>query len=133
MSELISRSMAKAEIMDWTRVITNPKMLATVDTMHILDTMEGATDEEFKAEAKRRGYNLIKIPEKVKKVKLQPCVCGRKQITCFVTVAPGQSMDFEFYKCDKCGLTANLSATNHQARLNWNAMIEEKMKDGKAD
>lgn len=91
--------------------------------------MKDVSDEQFKLEAKRRGYNLIKTCEKVKAVKLHPCVCGRKQITCFVAVMPGQSMDFEFYKCDKCGLTANLSGTNHQARLNWNKMIEEKMKE----
>ena len=95
----------------------------------VTKVLKDATEEQFKAEAKRRGYNLIKIPEKVKKVKLQPCVCGRKQISCFVTVMPGQSMDFEFYKCDKCGLTANLGGTNQQAKLNWNKMIEEKMKD----
>ena len=97
----------------------------------ITKVLKDASDEQFKLEARRRGYNLIKTHEKVKTVKLSPCVCGRKQIACFVTVMPGQSMNFEFYKCEKCGLTANLSQTNQQARLNWNAMIEEKMKDAR--
>jgi hypothetical protein len=85
------------------------------------------TDEEFKAEAKRRGYNLIKIRKKEKKIPLLPCVCGKKQIYNYVTVAPGHSTDFEFYKCNKCGFTANVSQTNHQARINWNKAIEEEM------
>ena len=89
------------------------------------DILRSVDDFAFRAEAKRRGYRLIKIPEKKKKLALLPCVCGRKSITCFVTVMPGRSMDYEFYKCDKCGLTANISANNHQARLNWNKMIEE--------
>lgn len=121
MSELISRSMAKAEIMDWARVITNPKMLSTEDTMHILDSMEGATDEEFKAEAKRRGYNLIKIPEKVK---LLPCVCGSERRD-RVFVMRG----FEYYSCANCGLVAKEGKSTKEAKLNWNAMIEEKMKE----
>lgn len=100
--------------------------------MSCVKVLSELSDEEFKAEAKRRGYNLIKIPEKVEKVKLLPCVCGRKKITCWVTVMPGQSMDFEFYKCEKCGLTANLSTNNHQARLNWNKMIEE-VQNGKVN
>lgn len=93
------------------------------------DILRSVDDFVFRVEAKRRGYNLIKIPEKEKKLALLPCVCGRKSITCFVTVMPGQSTGFEFYKCDKCGLTANLSTANHQARLNWNKMIDEMKKD----
>ena len=125
MSELISRSMAKAEIMDWARVITNPKMLATEDTMHILDSMEAATDEEFKDEAKRRGYNLIKIPEKVK---LLPCVRGNTEHR-RVFIMSG----LQYYSCRKCGLVAEDGKSERQAKLNWNKMIEEKMKDGKVN
>ena len=120
-SDLISRAMAKAEIMDWARVITNPKMLATEDTMHVLDNMEAVSDEEFKAEAKRRGYNLIKIPEKVN---LLPCVCGSERRD-RVFVMRG----FEYYSCAACGLVAEEANTTRKAKLNWNKMIEEKMKD----
>lgn len=95
------------------------------DALALIEQLEALTDEEFKAEAKRRGYNLIKIRKKEKKIQLLPCVCGNKRISHYVTVAPGQSTDFEFYKCDKCGFTANLSKTNHQARINWNKEIDE--------
>ena len=125
-SDLISRSMAKAEIMDWARVITNPKMLATEDTMHVLDSMEAVSDEEFKAEAKLRGYNLIKIPEKVK---LLPCVCGSKKPECWCcSDATGH---YELYVCPNCDLEAPRAKTNRKAKLNWNKMIEGEMKDGK--
>lgn len=122
MSELISRSMAKAEIMDWARVITNPKMLATEDTMHILDSMDGATDEEFKDEAKRRGYNIIKIPENVK---LLPCVCGtgRRNVRQWSTVYG------RYYKCEHCGLKSFVGRSERKAKLYWNEMIERNMKD----
>lgn len=127
MSDLISRSMAKAEIMDWARVITNPKMLSTEDTMHLLDSMEGATDEEFKAEAKRRGYNLIKIKPR-NRIKLLPCVCGRKQINHFCMME-----DHHFYICPNCSLMGETADTFEGSRLNWNAMIEEKMKDAEKE
>lgn len=81
------------------------------------------TDEEFKAEAKRRGYNLIKIPEKVK---LLPCVCGRKRIRPYY-----QTGGYEFYRCD-CGLVAEKDKKSNQARLNWNKMIEE-VQNGKVN
>lgn len=66
------------------------------DALALIEQLEALTDEEFKAEAKRRGYNLIKIRKKEKKIQLLPCVCGNKRISHYVTVAPGQSTDFEF-------------------------------------
>ena len=54
---------------------------------------------------------------------------GNKRITRWYGVMPPSYQKIEYYKCDKCGLTANLSKTNHQARINWNKMIEEKMKE----
>ena len=82
--------------------------------------MNAVTDEEFKVEAKRRGYNLIPI---AKKVIMFPCVCGRVRIACYCI-----SGGYEFYQC-KCGLVGEKGKNNKQARLNWNKMIEEKMKD----
>lgn len=75
------------------------------------------TDEEFKAEAKRRGYNLIKIPEKVK---LLPCVCGRKRITEWYH--QGHKI---FYACPDCDLHSDWATTRLQAKLNWNKLVEE--------
>jgi hypothetical protein len=100
----------------------------TVGVDHILKFVENRptiTDEEFKVEAKRRGYNLIKIPEKVT---LLPCVCGSERRD-RVFVMRG----FEYYSCATCGLVAKEGKSTREARLNWNAMIEEKMKDGKTD
>lgn len=79
------------------------------------------TYEELKAEAKAMGYNLIKIPEKVK---LLPCVCGRKRIDCWY-----RNDHREYYRCVNCGLTSSTGKNNREAKLNWNKMIEEKKKD----
>ena len=125
MSELISRSMARAEIMDWARVITNPKMLATEDAMHILDSMEGATDEEFKAEAKRRGYKLIKDP---RSIKLLSCGCNNPNIT---GIYEPYSRPLKIqYVCLNCQLEGKAYKSDYEAKKAWNAMIEEKMKEG---
>lgn len=83
--------------------------------------MNACTDEEFKAEAKRRGYNLIKKPEPVK---LLPCVCGRKRIGSWFTLGR-----MHFYKCETCGLSAAPGTNERHAKVNWNVMIEGKMKD----
>lgn len=83
--------------------------------------MSACTDEEFKAEAKRRGYNLIKIPENVK---LLPCVCGNEKHH-RVFIMSG----LQYYSCRECGLVAEDGKTERQAKLNWNKMIEEKMKE----
>lgn len=76
------------------------------------------TDEEFKAEAKRRGYNLIKIPEKVT---LLPCVCGKKKLRTWYV--PGKK---QFYECPNCGLRSEPATMIRQMNLNWNKMIKEK-------
>lgn len=75
------------------------------------------SDEEFKVEAKRRGYNLIKIPEKVK---LLPCVCGGKKLKTWYV--PGKK---QFYECPNCGLRSEPATMIRQMNLNWNKMIEE--------
>ena len=80
------------------------------------------TDAEFKVEAKRRGYNLIKKPEPIK---LLPCVCGRKrleQMWC--------TYNWSYFRCPKCMIYSEKGKNDRQAKLNWNKMIEEKMKDG---
>lgn len=90
----------------------------------ITKVLKDATEEQFKAEAKRRGYNLIKIPEKVT---MLPCVCGSKRINSWY------SMGLTQFICTKCGLPSSWEKNERQAKLSWNAMIEEKMKDGKTD
>lgn len=89
-----------------------------------VESVPTITDEEFKAEAKRRGYRLVKISEKVKTVSLLPCVCGRKMIGRWVN--PYNEV---FCRCGNCGLEAESAWTDERAKLNWNKMIEEKMKD----
>lgn len=87
--------------------------------------MNACSDEEFKAEAERRGYRLQKKPEMVK---FLPCVCGcKRRIRWYRYVDPtGYS-----YECENCGLKSEHGKTQKLAKANWNAMIEEKMKDGK--
>lgn len=47
-NDLISRSKAKEEIMNWARVITNPKMLSADDTMYVLDNLPAVDAEPVK-------------------------------------------------------------------------------------
>lgn len=88
--------------------------------------IQSMDDMEFKAEAKRRGYNLIKIPEKVK---LLPCVCGtgRRKVEQWLTT------NGRYYKCNNCGLESFVGRSERKAKLLWNEMIERKMKDVKVD
>lgn len=92
--------------------------------MSCVKALSEVTDEEFKAEAKRRGYNIIKIPEKVT---LLPCICGSERRT-RVFIMRGH----EYYTCVKCGLVAKDGKSNREAKLNWNKMIEE-MQNGKVN
>lgn len=86
--------------------------------LDIIESTPTISDEEFKVEAKRRGYNLIKIPEHIK---LLPCVCGNaKHHRVFIM------RGLQYYSCQKCGLVAEEGKTERQAKLNWNKRIEEK-------
>jgi hypothetical protein len=78
------------------------------------------TDLEFKSEAKRRGYNIIKRKPREKVIPLLPCTCGRKRI-----VSYGLAGSCEYYKC-ACGLTGPTARSDAQARINWNKMIESR-------
>lgn len=78
------------------------------------------TDEEFRAEAKARGYKLIRISE-TENVKLLPCTCGKKS-TCEIFAAGAV-----FRRCNGCGLEAPAHKSSRGARLNWNKMIEGKV------
>ena len=90
------------------------------DVEALIEDVPEISDEEFKAEAKRRGYNLIKIPENVK---LLPCICGEKQPQSWYCKG------LTFYKCGNCGVASPMSKGERKAKLNWNKMIEENMKD----
>jgi len=79
------------------------------------------TFEELKEEAKRQGYNLIKI---TKKEKLLPCICGntRRQHWHRVDVKSGRS--YEILRCPNCGREVN-GETEKEAKHNWNLMIKK--------
>lgn len=79
--------------------------------------IQSMTDLEFRKEAKRRGYNLIKTKPREKAIPLLPCTCGRKRI-----VSYGRTGVCEYYKC-VCGLTGDAGKNDKEARLNWNKMI----------
>lgn len=121
MSDLISRSAMIKEIERRKALLIGGKTVPVDSIIRFAEHRPTITDEEFKAEAKRRGYNLIKIPEPVK---LLPCVCGNdKHHRVFIMSG------LQYYSCQKCGLVAEDGKTERQAKLNWNKMIEEKMKD----
>jgi hypothetical protein len=90
-------------------------------TVHALNA---CTDEEFKAEAKRRGYRLTKITPGVS---LLSCVCGNDRINCWVR----NNHNF-YYSCPSCGLASEDGNSIRGAKINWNKLIdkriEEKMK-----
>lgn len=78
------------------------------------------TFEELKEEAKRQGYNLIRIK---KPEKLLPCTCGcnRREHWHCCSIENG-----EFIKliCCKCGKEA-IGKTMFDAIHNWNEMIKK--------
>lgn len=77
------------------------------------------TVEELKDEAKKLGYNIIKIPEPLEP--LLPCVCGRKKPQCWY------GLNFYVYRCPDCG-RAGKSGKNREARHSWNEMVKTEMK-----
>lgn len=105
MSELISRDNVW-KLLDF----ENPLGFNNDDIANAFRDAPTITDEEFKAEAKRRGYNLIKKPEPVK---LLPCVCGRKRIGSFY-----RQGNMHYYKCETCGLSAAPGTSERHAKVN---------------
>lgn len=78
------------------------------------------TVEELKAEAKKLGYNIVKIPEPLEP--LTPCVCGRKKPQRWFG-----RFSLEQYICSNCG-RAGEPGKKREARHNWNEMIKAEMK-----
>lgn len=79
------------------------------------------TLEELKSEAKRQGYKLVKIPEKVV---LSSCLCGEKRgIKLWVRVGQGN-----FFKCSKCGFEGPCAKGERQAKIAWNKAVAERKK-----
>lgn len=78
------------------------------------------TIEELRREAKKLGYNIIKIK---KTEKLLPCVCGCNRREHWHS-AFDQS---ESLVCKKCGRFAE-GKNKDEAIHNWNVMIKEEMK-----
>ena len=80
------------------------------------------TLEELKAEAKKHGYKLTKdYPY----IKLAPCVCGHKSQ--HISWTSGKTP--YYYKCYKCGLTAQFAKTKYEAKLKWNECVENARKE----
>ena len=77
------------------------------------------TVEELKAEAKKLGYKIIPIRNRVK---LLPCQCGRKRLQMWVD---GGSPGGFFYVCPRCGRASLTGKTVNGARKKWNKMVEE--------
>lgn len=79
------------------------------------------TFEELKEEAKRQGYNLIKIK---KPEKLLPCTCGSKRRQHWYGVDIKSGRPFEKLVCEKCGKEAR-GYSKDEAIANWNKMIQK--------
>lgn len=80
------------------------------------------TFEELKAEAKRQGYNLTKIPERIT---FTPCICGHnRRGMWYSTKGLGRK-----YKCNNCGFEGGWGKTNKEAKLAWNDAIKNYKED----
>lgn len=74
------------------------------------------TFDELKAEAKRQGYNLIKIQ---KYIPLTPCVCGAKRsVKVYCTRFGNVCM------CSNCGKSTEEVKSARKARTAWNELME---------
>lgn len=84
------------------------------------DEFPNMTLEELKAEAKRQGYNLIKIPVREK---LLPCTCGYNRRSHWENINGEVSL-----YCEKCFKKAT-GKTEKEARRNWNEMIRKELEN----
>jgi len=86
------------------------------------------TFDELKAEAEKQGYNLVKKPEPMPK--MQPCLCGRKQIHIWHKSNPDEYQA----NCPKCGFgkDSEWASSTRRAREIWNERIENKRYINKA-
>lgn len=84
-----------------------------------MEIIQSMSDDEFKAEAKRRGYNLIARHEPVKRL---PCVCGNKRPELW-----NGSNRTVHYECANCGLKAERAKSDREAVIRWNEAVKERM------
>ena len=75
------------------------------------------TVEELRVEAKKLGYNILKIS---KKEKLLPCTCGGLKRDHFVTLCG--EVWYDGLRCTRCGKQA-IGKNERDAIRNWNKMI----------
>ena len=77
------------------------------------------TLEELKVEAKKQGYRLVKIPERIV---LLPCpVCGLKKTSQWYGYLG------RFYRCNNCDFAGSSAKTIREARKKWNDAVMEYM------
>ena len=76
------------------------------------------TVEELKIEAKKLGYNIIKIKPKTK---ILPCICGRKRMEKWYFCQEGKDTKIEIV-CPICYREA-IGKTEQEAIENWNNSI----------
>ena len=82
------------------------------------------TLKELKAEAKKRGYKLVKDS---RAPKLSPCTCGCKILEWRVSKWPDGR--FYYFACKKCGKKSEYGKTQAEAAKQWNEMIKREMDD----
>ena len=73
------------------------------------------TLDELKVEAKKQGYRLVKIPERIT---LLSCpVCGSKK------TSQWYGYFGRFYRCDNCNFAGSSAKTIREARKKWNDAV----------
>lgn len=79
------------------------------------------TVEELKEEAKKLGYNIIKIK---KTERLLPCTCGNNRREHWHGINIKSGMPYEILKCTKCGKEVK-GDSKDDAIKKWNEMIKK--------
>ena len=78
------------------------------------------TVDELKIEAKKLGYNIVKIPERPEK--LLPCICGSRHRSHWES-RHDDGLWYKSLRC-KCGRRAD-GLTKIEVNKNWNNMIRK--------
>ena len=74
------------------------------------------TLEQIRTEAKKHGYKLVKdTPNPT----LDACICGSKRHIRMLGI------HVKYYKCTKCGFTADEVQYLYQAKLKWNECVSK--------
>lgn len=85
------------------------------------------TDNEFRAMARERGYELRKHKEPMY---ILPCpVCDTKRTRIWMTPRSNSESRWMYYRiCSKCGFEGHLAKTRELSKISWNDAVKDCLK-----